>query len=57
MYFLVLIKKSSGLGNEKTVKLLIKDGANVNAANKYGKTALMMAAKNGNFKSSNSISD
>lgn len=35
-------------GLERAVDVLIKNGANVNAANKYGTTALMVAAKNGN---------
>lgn len=34
--------------SEKAVELLIKNGTNVNVANKYGTTALMAAAKKGN---------
>lgn len=41
------MNKFSRLGSDKAVEQLIKNGANVNVANKYGKTALMVAAKNG----------
>lgn len=41
---------SSDFLSEKAVDLLIKNGTNVNAANKYGTTALMAAAKKGNLK-------
>lgn len=43
----ILINKFSCLDSVEGVKLLIENGANVNAANKYGTTALMAAAKNG----------
>lgn len=37
------------LGLEKAVELLIQNGTDVNVANRYGTTALMAAAENGNF--------
>lgn len=35
------------LGLKKVVELLIKNGANINAANKDGNTSLIVSAENG----------
>lgn len=50
VFNIALTNESSGSGSEKAVELLIENAVNVNAANKYGTTALMTAAKNGNSK-------
>lgn len=44
------------LGSKRAVELLIRNGTNVNVANKYGTTALMAAAKNGNSWAQNQVS-
>lgn len=44
--------KLSCLVTEKNVELLIKNGTDVNIADKHGTTALMAAAKIGNLESS-----
>lgn len=43
----VFMNKFFCLGSEKAVMLLFGIGANINAANKNGTTALMAAARNG----------
>lgn len=41
------------LGNEKVADVLIKSGVDVNILDEYGRTALHLAALNGNFYSQN----
>lgn len=36
-------------GTENTINLLIQNGAKVNVSNKFGQTALQMAAERGNL--------
>ncbi|HIE53972.1 MAG TPA: ankyrin repeat domain-containing protein, partial [Chromatiaceae bacterium] len=43
------LRLAAAIDDVETMEKLLDQGADVNAANKYGKTALMMAAENGNL--------
>lgn len=49
VYVLTLIHSSSILGQSKIVELLIQNGANIEATDHHGSTALRSAAEAGNF--------
>ncbi len=44
-----LLMQMSTIGDDVVVKLLVEAGANLDLANKFGRTALMMAVEKGLF--------
>lgn len=47
---LKLLKQFIHSGNQEVVRLLLENGANINAKNNIGMTALIVAAARGRFK-------